>query len=806
MKKISLLIIALAFAFTAQAQLFGYKWRFGVSAGTTNYIGDIRPMKIDNFKDFTKLYKRYEAYSDQLSYQVSLEYALGKSVGLMLSGGTYQFGSSDRFIKNDGQLYSESPTFDRALNFQTDLYDAGLSLVFKPDNNWLLSGKSFFAPYFTVGIGVQNFKVKGDLLDAIGNRYDYTNTSLIPDGKFETNLTNLHTENPSGYETITMYANLGLGVRFRITKSIELFAQSDFKRAATDYLDDVSGKYRNVYDSDFQRYAAKPGTNRVSSDNPYRGMNNDRGDWYIYHGVGIKLSLGANKKSFNPPVISQRYFYTPTEGSQKQIVKKDSLVTPIPQSITNNYITVIQLPSNGIKPNQPTKSVTDSATLVRIQFQIDSLTDKRSSLSGSKQEFATSLNDLDQAIVLAKEDTTLSEEITKARIQTIENRRNQLISQNDQISAAFTENELKIDSLSNLRSAADSMSTSMENTGITGSMISEILVYPGQVSRILYSFNVQRAYLDSAYKNYYNLQPVSYQQPIANIAQFRNTDGVPTAANMMTNEKFQNEMQSFKKDILSSQARRDSAMIMAFSSQTRTVSGEELARYQPQQIQYTTDHPLDSKTSKRLRKNRVKQEQLHEKNNEILKDAILVGGAAATTAAISSSGKKKEASENTENESALRERIAQDSILIDSLSNVKIIADTIVTAADTITVIKENQIKTLLDQSKIEVYFEVNKSTLNAQEIEKILPVAKFMEENPEVKIDLIGFADNTGSIQYNLALTKKRVQEVVKVLIEKFGIDPERIEESNGGLIIRGSTKGSQETDRKVEIRVNNI
>jgi len=251
MKKISLLIIALAFACTAQAQLYGYKWRFGVSAGTTNYLGDIRPMKIDNFKDFTKLYKRQEAYSDQLSYQVSLEYALGKSVGLMLSGGTYQFGSSDRFIKNDGQLYSESPTFERALNFQTDLYDAGLSLVFKPDNNWLLSGKSFIAPYFTVGIGVQNFKVKGDLLDANGNRYDYTNTSLTPDGKFETNLTNLHTEIPSVYETITMYANLGLGVRFRITKSVELFAQSDFKRAATDYLDDVSGKYRNVYDSDF---------------------------------------------------------------------------------------------------------------------------------------------------------------------------------------------------------------------------------------------------------------------------------------------------------------------------------------------------------------------------------------------------------------------------------------------------------------------------------------------------------------------------------------------------------------------------
>jgi len=114
--------------------------------------------------------------------------------------------------------------------------------------------------------------------------------NTIPDGRFETPLASLGTERTDGYNRTTLYANLGLGVRFRITKSIEIFAQSDFKRAATDYLDDVSGQYRTSYDNDFQEYAAKPGTNLVNAENRNRGFNDGKGDWYIYHGIGLNLA------------------------------------------------------------------------------------------------------------------------------------------------------------------------------------------------------------------------------------------------------------------------------------------------------------------------------------------------------------------------------------------------------------------------------------------------------------------------------------------------------------------------------------
>ncbi|SFT39073.1 Outer membrane protein OmpA [Algoriphagus locisalis] len=785
MKKLSLVILAFAFAFSAQAQLHGYKWRFGASAGTTNYLGDIRPLKVDNFQNFTKYYKRYETYSEQLSYQVSIEYALGNSVGLMLTGGSYQFGSSDRFIKKDGTLFTESPTFDRALNFQTDVYDAGLSFVFKPDNNWLLSGKSFFAPYITVGAGVQSFNVYGDLLDANGNQYDYTNPNVIPDGSFETDLSKLGTESSENYETTSFYANLGLGVRFRITKSIEIFAQSDFKRTNTDYLDDVSGVYRSSYDNDFQEYAAKPGTNTVTAENPYRGMENGRPDWYFYHGMGIKFSLGANKKSFNPPVITQRYTYVPTELSKAQMAKEDSLAraSSTPQSVTNNYFTVIQLPGN--EQAISGQAVTDSATLVKITSMRDSLQTSRALLNDEMTASERQLAELDQTIAMAQQDTTVSAEVTQTRIQNLESEKSIAQGKMTSLNSIALENQFKMDSLNSLQTNT-SPSASLDSAA----MMKELVIYPGQVSRILYSTNPSVLSLDSATQ--------------AQAATSRTANGPET----MTREEFDEEMEKFREDMLSAQATRDSAMMMAFANKIPTYEALEQEDTEPQELTINTE-ALDDDTAKKLdknnkkqqkldEKNRKRQEKLDEKNNEILKDALLVGGTAATTAAISNSGDKKRAAAAAANDSTLRARIAMDSVLIDSLSNLPRIVDTV-----TVTSVVEKDVQTLLHESKVEVYFAINESTLPDSEREKLAPVAAYLKENEDVVVELVGFADNTGSVAYNLALTEKRVAAVTTALTEFYAIEPSRITISNGGLIVRGSTKGSVETDRKVEIRV---
>ncbi|WBL44295.1 OmpA family protein [Algoriphagus halophytocola] len=781
MKKLSLLIIALAFAYTAEAQLHGYKWRFGLSAGTTNYLGDIRPIKADNFENFLKYYKRYENYSEQLSYQLSIEYALGNSVGLMLSAGSYQFGSGDRFVRNDGTLFIESPDFDRALNFQTDLYDAGLSFVIKPDNNWLLSGKSFFAPYITLGAGVQTFKVMGDLLDANGNQYDYTNTSVIPDGSFETNLTELNTELSGGYKTTTLYANLGLGFRFRITKSIELFAQSDFKRAATDYLDDVSGVYRTSYDNSFQEYAAKPGTNVVTAENPYRGMENGRNDWYIYHGIGVKFSLGANKESFKPPVITQRYTYVPTELSNAQLAREDSLerMTQAKVPVTNNYFTVIQLPANGAVNSGRTEL--DSATMEAIQAQLDSLQGAGANLDSAVRVIELQTSQIDETLALAQRDSTVSEEVRNARISNLENEKNMVSAQMDSLNEQNFETQYQLDSLNALMNNSETSLSKIDSA----SLMNELIIYPGQVSRIIYSANGNsQLTLDSA-----------SQAGAATYASRNASDSSAT----FTREQFDEELSKFRNEMLQAQATRDSAMMMAFATKTQYQSEEPSSREtEPQEFVLNAEDldNVDDKTAKKIEKNRKKQEKLDEKNNELLRDALLVGGTAATTAAISNSGEKKEAAQQAAYDSALLARIERDSILIDSLQRIPVQVDT---------VIQEKQVQALLHQSKIDIYFGINEATIGETEKAKLERISEIMAENPEYQIELIGFADNTGSVAYNLNLVEKRVDAVYTMLTEEYQLSPDRIGRSSGGLIMRGKTGGSVDSDRKVEIQIKN-
>lgn len=786
MKKLAILIGLLFFISPVIGQQYGYKWRFGVSAGTTNYFGDIRPLGIKNFEEFTKLYKRYDHYSENLSYQLSIEYALGNSVGLMLTSGSYQFGSGDRFVKNDGTLYEEGMNFDRALNFQTNVVDGGLSFVIKPDNNWLLSGKSFFAPYIVLGLGVQSFNVYGDLLDENGNRYDYTNSNTIPDGTFETSLREIETEVEGGYKKATMYANLGLGFRFRVAKGIEIFAQSDFKRAATDYLDDVSGMYRTSYDNDFQSYAALPGTNTPSADNPYRGMENSKADWYIYHGIGVKFSLGANKESFNPPVISQRYTFVPTELSEKQMEKADSSkVSPTPAApVTNNYFTVIQLPGWEGKEFLRDSTTLDSMALAELDVYRDSLLTQREEIQNELLASQSQISQIDETIALARRDSTVSSEITEARVASLENEKSIANGQMTSLNTLDSQLEFKLDSINAVK--VNDEVHYMDSTA----MMKQLLIYPGQVSKILYSATgPTELYLDSV---------ANQQDSTLSSTQSRTMASAQDTTGMMSREEFEEKMDQFRSEMLSAQATRDSAMMMAFAAKIPEQVAYEPEEREPQELLIENDN-VDEKTAKKLEKNRKKQQKLEEKNNELLKDALLVGGTAATTAAISNSGDKKRAEEQAQRDSLMMAQIQADSILIDSLQRIVDVGG----MNDTVFVEKEipSTSHALLNQSKVEILFGINQSELAESEKEKLQKVKAVLDDNPELGLELTGYADNTGSISYNLQISQKRV-DAVKAYFISIGIAESRISADVGGLIIRGSAKASADGDRKVEVR----
>lgn len=268
MKKYSIVILFLwGLAYlsptTANAQQNFYGYRLGVSGGTMLYYGDL----VDK-------YPRPAKYLD-IAYGVQFEKSFSKGFGLRLSGTRGKIAYNDRTRTLNDELLTDNPNFYRNLNFQTKIWDAAAAFVWYADNDRLFSDRAFLSPYISLGIGATWFDVFGDRLDANGNLYDYSNPNLEQDGDYETNLTNLKTEDVA-YKTRAWHIPLGLGLKFRLGDRWNFNLEANVKYTNTDYLDDV------------------------------RKRGND-GKWdkdlYAYTSASLNYNFGLKKKAFNAPII-----------------------------------------------------------------------------------------------------------------------------------------------------------------------------------------------------------------------------------------------------------------------------------------------------------------------------------------------------------------------------------------------------------------------------------------------------------------------------------------------------------------------
>ncbi len=77
--------------------------------------------------------------------------------------------------------------------------------------------------------------------------------------------------------------------------------------------------------------------------------------------------------------------------------------------------------------------------------------------------------------------------------------------------------------------------------------------------------------------------------------------------------------------------------------------------------------------------------------------------------------------------------------------------------------------KEVISKEMLNVYFDFNKSTLNAKEKTKLDTVAKLIKASKEVEaIDIAGYADNIGKDGYNKKLSAKRAGTVKAYLAKK--------------------------------------
>uniref|UniRef100_A0A7C2P3T0 OmpA-like domain-containing protein n=1 Tax=candidate division WOR-3 bacterium TaxID=2052148 RepID=A0A7C2P3T0_UNCW3 len=102
------------------------------------------------------------------------------------------------------------------------------------------------------------------------------------------------------------------------------------------------------------------------------------------------------------------------------------------------------------------------------------------------------------------------------------------------------------------------------------------------------------------------------------------------------------------------------------------------------------------------------------------------------------------------------------------------------------------------------IYFDFDKADLKPESKPTIGEIAKLLKRNPKLKLYIVGHTDNVGSFDYNMDLSQRRAEAVVKELVEEHGISKDRLKPYGVGPLCPISSNLSEEgrsKNRRVEL-----
>jgi hypothetical protein len=128
-------------------------------------------------------------------------------------------------------------------------------------------------------------------------------------------------------------------------------------------------------------------------------------------------------------------------------------------------------------------------------------------------------------------------------------------------------------------------------------------------------------------------------------------------------------------------------------------------------------------------------------------------------------------------------------------------------ATDKISVVGNSPIAEALNKSgRVDVYgltFDTGKSNLKPSSKTTLDELAKILNENPQMNLDVIGHTDNVGTEESNLSLSQERSDQVVATLVSDYGINPTRLNPIGKGQsqpVASNDSEKGKATNRRVE------
>ncbi len=116
----------------------------------------------------------------------------------------------------------------------------------------------------------------------------------------------------------------------------------------------------------------------------------------------------------------------------------------------------------------------------------------------------------------------------------------------------------------------------------------------------------------------------------------------------------------------------------------------------------------------------------------------------------------------------------------------------------------EAQIKETGKVAIYSIYFDFDKADIKPESRPTIEEIAKLLKNNPNLKLYVVEHTDNVGTLEYNMKLSERRAQAVVKELVEKYGISKDRLKAFGVGPLSPVNTNETEEgraLNRRVEL-----
>jgi len=102
------------------------------------------------------------------------------------------------------------------------------------------------------------------------------------------------------------------------------------------------------------------------------------------------------------------------------------------------------------------------------------------------------------------------------------------------------------------------------------------------------------------------------------------------------------------------------------------------------------------------------------------------------------------------------------------------------------------------------IYFDTAQATLKPESKPQLEEMAKLLQQNPALRVFIVGHTDNQGGFEANMALSRRRAEAVVATLVKDHKVDAKRLAAQGAANIAPVASNGSEagrSRNRRVEL-----